>query len=341
MGLILPPIMVDKKLLDFINGCDNYVITFHQNPDGDAIGSGLGLHHFLKKTGKTGFVISPNSIGEYLNWMPGINEILNFEQNPKLYSTYVKNAKALFCLDFNDPNRAGELEQWILSSKAKKVLIDHHLEPKKFTDFSLHEIESPATAQLVFRLINELNDNEFDVDIATCLYTGLMTDTGSFRFSSTNAETHLAIARLMQTGFNHSIIHEQIFDTFTHNQLHLFGNTLLNRHEVISEYKTSILHITLDDHKNFNIQKGDSEGLVNYNLQLKGIVFGALFIENEEMIKISFRSKGSFPANEFAKKYFQGGGHLNAAGGRSFISLERTIKRFKTKLKEFAKENDL
>jgi phosphoesterase RecJ-like protein len=330
--------MIDSKLIEFVRSCDNYVVTFHQNPDGDAIGSGLGLHLFLKKLGKNGVVISPNAIGDYLKWLPSIGDVVNFEEDPKIHSQKLKRANAIFCLDFNDPNRAGELENPIVDSKAKKVLIDHHLEPKKFAQFEYHDTGSPATAQLVFDLIAEIDESKFDNEIATCLYTGLMTDTGSFRFPSTNAKTHLAIARLMQTGFNHSIIHENIFDTYTTNQLHLLGNTVSQRHELIEEFNTSYMYVTLEDYKTYDIQKGDTEGLVNYNLQLEGVKFGVLFIENEEVIKISFRSKGNFPANEFAKRYFQGGGHLNAAGGRSFVSLDRTIKKFKTKLKSFVEE---
>ncbi|MGB0429203.1 MAG: DHH family phosphoesterase [Bacteroidia bacterium] len=333
--------MIDKKLLQFVKECDSYIITFHQNPDGDAIGSGLALHLFLKKLGKSGKVISPNSVGNYLNWLPGVSEVIDFESNVKTASRAIASAKAIFCLDFNDPNRTGEIERYLVDSKAKKVLIDHHLEPKDFTHYRYHSTESPATAQLIFGLIEAIDETQLDSDIATCMYTGLMTDTGSFRFPSTNAGTHRAIARLMQTGFDHAKIHELIFDTYSKDQLHLLGNTISNRHELLDDYKTSIMHITIADYKQFNIQKGDTEGVVNYNLQIQGVVFGVLFIENDEMIKISFRSKGDFPANEFAKRYFQGGGHLNAAGGRSFISLEKTIKKFKSKLKDFVKEYPL
>ncbi|MFY0675214.1 MAG: bifunctional oligoribonuclease/PAP phosphatase NrnA [Bacteroidia bacterium] len=330
--------MIDAKLIDFVSSCNDYVITFHQNPDGDAIGSGLALHLFLRKLGKRGVVVSPNAIGDYLKWLPDIDNVLNYEDSPHSNNKTLKQAGAIFCLDFNDPNRAGELENSIIDSKAKKVLIDHHLEPKKFAQFEYHDTQSPATAQLIFNLISEIDESMLDAEIATCLYTGLMTDTGSFRFPSTNAQTHLAISKLMQTGFNHAVIHENIFDTYTENQLHLLGNTISQRHEIISEFSTSYMYVTLTDYETYNIQKGDTEGLVNYNLQLEGVNFGVLFIENEEMVKISFRSKGDFPANEFAKRYFQGGGHLNAAGGRSFISLERTIKRFKSKLKDFVEE---
>ncbi|MBI1183614.1 bifunctional oligoribonuclease/PAP phosphatase NrnA, partial [bacterium] len=319
--------MVDQKLISFIESLDNYVITFHQNPDGDALGSALGLHLALKKLQKHGHVISPNSIGEYLHWLSGIDEVLVHEGNEKAVNEVVKNAGAVFCLDFNDLNRTGTMENVLVANQAKKVLIDHHLNPKQFAAFEMHDIEVPATALLIFRLLSALDNTIFDQDIATCLYTGLMTDTGSFRFPSTTPETHLAIARLMQTGFNHSVVHENIFDTFTVNRLHLFGHCIKNQHELLPEYNTSIIWVTRENHTTFDIKKGDTEGLVNYNLSLQGIKFGVLFIEDEEMVKISFRSKGDFPANLFASNYFQGGGHFNAAGGRSFVSLEKTIRK--------------
>lgn len=333
--------MENKELINFVKGCDDYVITFHQNPDGDAIGSALGLHLALKAMGKSGHIISPNTVGDYLSWLPQIEDVKNYALETALCNEYIKSAKAIFCLDFNDLNRTGAMENSLIAAKGAKVMIDHHLDPKSFAKYNMHSSNSPATAQLVFELIMAIDRALLSKDIATSLYTGLMTDTGSFRFPSTNAETHLAIAELMRTGFNHSIIHENIYDTNTVDRFKLLGNSLLNRHELLEEFNTSIITVSLGDHENFNIQKGDTEGLVNYNLSLTGVVFGVLFNENEDMVKISFRSKGSFPANLFAKKYFQGGGHLNAAGGRSFISLEKTIKKFKSKLKEFTNEYPL
>lgn len=331
--------MIDSPTLQFVQSCDQYVITFHQNPDGDAIGSALGLHQFLKKLGKKGTVVSPNEVGNYLKWLPGVDEVEVHEQDPSKYNQMVREAKAVFCLDFNDPNRCGGLENVLQATAAELMMIDHHLEPKDFTKYRLHSTESPATALLVLDLIQAIDDSLIDADIAMNLYTGLMTDTGSFRFPATNARTHLGVARLMETGFEHQKAHENIFDTFTEKRLKLYGNSFARRHEYLEEYRTSYIYVTKEDHETFDIKKGDTEGLVNYNLSLEGVVFGVLFIENEEMVKISFRSKGSFPANEFAKRFFQGGGHLNAAGGRSFLSLERTIKKFKKHLNEFVAEH--
>ena len=330
--------MVDYILTQFVEETDQYAITFHQNPDGDALGSALGLHLILKKMGKSGHVISPNSIGGYLSWLPGIEDVLNFENEEDRSTEIIEKAQSLFCLDFNDPSRAGGLEQLINKVVAPKVMIDHHLNPKDFVDYSLHDTGSPATAQLIFRLLETLKGGKelLDKDIAINLYTGIMTDTGSFRYPSTNKETHLVISQLMETGFEHSQVHEKIYDTFTPERLHLFGHCFSNQHELVEEHSTSILWVTLKDHETYDIKKGHTEGLVNYNLSLNGIKFGVLFVENEDIIKISFRSKGDFPANKFAQKYFQGGGHLNAAGGRSFVSLEKTIQRFKKHLNEFS-----
>lgn len=333
--------MIDSTTLNFVQTCDQYVITFHQNPDGDAIGSALGLHQFLKKQGKQGMVISPNEVGDYLKWLPGVDEVEVYEREPQHFDRAVREAKAVFCLDFNDPNRCGGLENIIQATTADLMMIDHHLFPKDFTKYKLHSTESPATALLILELIQAIDDSLIDENIAMNLYTGLMTDTGSFRFPATNAKTHLGVARLMETGFQHERAHENIFDTFTEKRLKLYGNSFSNRHELLSEFKTSYIYVTKEDHVNFDIKKGDTEGLVNYNLSLEGVMFGVLFIENDEMVKISFRSKGTFPANEFARKYFQGGGHLNAAGGRSFISLDRTIKRFKKHLGEFIEQNPI
>lgn len=332
--------MVENSLKKFVEETDNYTITFHQNPDGDAIGSALGLHQILRKMGKTGVVISPNSIGEYLSWLPGIDEVLVYDEEQEKCSEIILAAQSLFCLDFNDPSRAGGLEQVINDTKAVKVMIDHHLNPKAFAQHVLHDVDSPATAQLIFRLLMQLNGGKelLDESIATNLYTGMMTDTGSFRYPSTNKETHLAVAELMDTGFKHNEIHENIYDTFTVDRLHLFGHCFSNQHEIIEELETSILWVTLKDHETYHIEKGQTEGLVNYNLSVEGVKFGVLFVENEDIVKISFRSKGDFPANKFAQKYFQGGGHLNAAGGRSFVSLEKTIQRFKKKLIEFSSD---
>lgn len=333
--------MVGNSFIEFVEQTDNYAITFHQNPDGDALGSAIALHLIFKKMGKTGHVISPNSIGDYLSWLPGIEEVLIFEDEQERCNVLLEGSNAIYCLDFNDPARTGGMEQSILNAAATKVVIDHHLNPKDFATHSLHDTNSPATAQLIYRLLKSLNtsDDLIDQPIATNLYTGMMTDTGSFRYPSTNAETHLAIAELMNTGFAHNEVHERVFDTFTVDRLHLFGHCFSQQHEIIPEHQTSIMWVTLKDKETFKIEKGHTEGLVNYNLSISGIKFGVLFVENEDIIKISFRSKGAFPANRFANKYFQGGGHLNAAGGRSFLSLEKTIQRFKKHLIEFSDQD--
>ena len=326
--------MIKKELLDCIKERDNYVITFHQNPDGDAIGSGLALHFALQKMGKSGKVLSPNSVGGYLHWLPSVETVHIFDEAQAEGVSILKNADLIFCLDYNDASRTGLMENPILEAAGKKILIDHHLQPKDFTDYVIHDTASPATAQLIFLLLQELKV-EIDQDIATCLYTGLMTDTGSFRFPSTTGQTHQIVAELMKTGFRHETVHESIYDTFTDQKLLLFGHCLSKQRMVLPDFQTSIMWVTQEDHKTFGIEKGDTEGLVNYNLSLKGMRFGVFFNEEPDIVKISFRSKGDFPANEFAKKYFQGGGHLNAAGGRSFTNLEKTMARFKKCLKEF------
>ncbi|MBI3141320.1 MAG: bifunctional oligoribonuclease/PAP phosphatase NrnA [Bacteroidetes bacterium] len=331
--------MEAPELAQILRSCDNYLITFHQNPDADAVGSALGLHFALADLGLKGVVMSPNSLGDFLQSLPGWECILVYDANQAIGNEEIKRAKNIICLDFNDLNRTGLMEGPLKGSTSPKILIDHHLEPKLFAAHMLHDTSAPATALLVYRVLASLPEFTFGVQVATNLYAGIMTDTGSFRFPSTTPETHRVVARLLEMGVNHAEVHEALFDNNTENRLHLLGNCLLNRHEVLPELKTSLMWVTKDDHKSFNIKKGDTEGFVNYNLSIKGMVLAAFLSEEEDMVKLSFRSKGDFPTNLFASKYFQGGGHKNASGGRSFISLEKTIKRFKRKLSEFVQEH--
>lgn len=333
--------MEAPELAQILRGCDNYLITFHQNPDADAVGSALALHLALANMGLKGVVVSPNAPGEFLHWLPGIGSMLVFDTDPAIGTEAIQLAKHIVCLDFNDLNRTGLMENPLKAARATKILIDHHLEPRMFADHMLHDTTAPATALLVYRVLASLADYMISKPVATNLYAGIMTDTGSFRFSSTTPETHRVVAHLLEIGVNNAAVHEALFDNHSVNRLHLLGNCLLNRHEVLPHLMTSIMWVTREDHKNFDVKKGDTEGFVNYNLSIKGMVLAAFFSEEEDMVKLSFRSKGDFPTNLFASKYFQGGGHKNASGGRSFVSLDKTIKRFKRKLIEFVQEYPL
>ncbi len=311
------------------------VITMHQKPDGDAMGAGLAMFHFLKSLGHDTVIISPTNWAKFLNWMPGCNEVLDFELHTEKCKEFVSNAELLFCLDFNSMHRTKKMETVLLEAKCVKVLIDHHEEPaEEHFDYGESNILKSSTCEMVYDFIVKSPFSEnLNLDIAACLYTGIMTDTGSFRFAITSAHTHTAIAHLKELGLEHSIIHENIYDNFLENRLRFIGNALLHHLEVLYEYNTALMAINKKDLMRFDIQTGDTEGLVNYLLTIQDIKFGALLIDRNEERKWSFRSKGNFDVNEFARKHFEGGGHKNAAGGRSSESIESNIKKFKEVIK--------
>lgn len=316
------------------------VITMHQKPDGDAMGSALGLYHFLKSMGHTAKVVSPTNWADFLDWMPGIKDVLDFENQREKGRTLISEADIIFCLDFNVMHRTKHMEQPLLAATCTKVLIDHHEQPQTeaFT-FGDSNTAKSSTCEMVYDfIVGSGHAALLNQTIAECLYTGLMTDTGSFRFPATTASVHRMVAALKEAGLQHTIVHEHIYDNFLENRLRFIGYALLNRMEVFYEYNTALMYITRADLQKFNIKTGDTEGLVNYLLTIKGIRFGALVIDRDEERKWSFRSKGSFDVNRFARTYFEGGGHVNAAGGRSSESLEATVASFKNVLKENQKQ---
>ena len=325
-----------KTLIEKSNNC---VIIPHKNPDGDALGSSLALNLFLKKKGLDSIVITPNDYPKFLKWMPGEKHILNFEINNSIASEYLKKAELIFVLDFNDPKRGGDLSNHIENSYSKTIMIDHHENPKDFSlvNFSLPKYSS--TSEMVYDLINFIDSSLIDDKIATCLYTGIMTDTGSFKYSSTTPKTHYVIGKLIENGANNSKIHQNVYDTFSFNRIKLLGIALKN---IIKLDFGPFVIITLNSREleECSYKKGDSEGFVNYGLAINGIELSVILIENidEEIVKISFRSKGSFPVNIFAEKYFNGGGHHNAAGGISYDSLENTKNKITYSLKSFVYE---
>jgi len=309
----------------------NIVITCHQKPDGDAMGSTLGLYHFLIQFGHDVTVISPTNWADFLNWMPGVEKVLDFEAGNHKAQSILDKADVIFCLDFNILYRTERLEQPIIASKAIKVLIDHHQEPQESQfDFGISDTSKSSTCEMVYDFIMQSgHQDKINKDIATCLYTGVMTDTGSFRFPSTKASVHRMVAHFKDLGLEHNSIHNNIYDNFLENRLRFTGHALLNRLEVLYEYNTALMYITKQDLLKFHIKTGDSEGLVSYLLTIQGIKLGAICIDRDEERKWSFRSKGNFDVNTFARKHFEGGGHFNAAGGRSSASLEQTVKKFK------------
>ena len=310
------------------------VIITHYNPDGDAIGSSLGLKHFLKQKGLDAEVIVPNDFPKFLKWMPESKRIIIADYKRKQAGEAIYHADVIFILDFNASHRSGNLVgPWIEKAKAKKILIDHHQQPDQF-DFVYSDVTIPATSQMVYHFIQQLNEEEkVNKEIAECLYTGIMTDTGGFHFRSTSATTHRIVADLIEKGAEPSMITSNTWDTNTVSRLHLLS-LILGRIEVVKEGKVAILWLKRDELKEFGFQKGDTEGFVNYGLSIMGTQVSAFFMEDlyEDFIKISFRSKDQVDVNQFSRKYFNGGGHINAAGGKYLKSIEETIEDFKEKI---------
>ena len=317
------------------------VIIPHKNPDGDAIGSTLGLWHYLKNNGLSATVIAPNDYPKFLKWMPGNEHILNFERQNSQAKEKLDEATLIFTLDFNHLGRTGQMASILEQSNAKFVMIDHHQAPSDYADVTYSDVSKSSTCEMVYEFICYLGAlGSITADIANCLYTGIMTDTGSFKFSSTTSRTHLIIADLIKKGAQNTEIHRQIYDTNSPSRLHLLGCALKNM-VILEQFSTAYITLTQDELDTYDYNKGDTEGFVNYGLTLEGIIFAVIFIENKEegIIKISFRSISDFSVNEFARNHFEGGGHTNAAGGKSDDSMQETIMRFKGYLKTY--ENEL
>ncbi len=312
------------------------VITTHQKPDGDAMGSSLGLYHFLTQLGHIVQVVSPTNWASFLNWMPASKFVLDYDRQTAAADAAIDAADWIFCLDFNTLGRTKRMEEKLGASNAKRILIDHHQEPQvdKFA-YGISDTGKSSTCEMVYDfIINSGNDQLINEAVAECLYAGVMTDTGSFRFPSTTASVHRMIAHLKDKGLSHSKIHENLFDNFLENRFRFIGNVLLNRMEVFYEYNTALIAIPQQDLIKFNIVTGDTESLVNYPLSIKGIKLAAIIIDRGEERKSSFRSKDGFDVNTFARKYFNGGGHFNAAGGQNKEPLEEVVAKFITAMKE-------
>lgn len=329
-----------KALQQDLSSTKNIVIVPHKSPDGDAIGSCLGLFLYLKNNGHKVSITAPNDYPKFLKWLPGENEILNFEKDADQCVSLIENADLIFTLDFNHLSRAGGLEEVLSKSEAKFVMIDHHQQPDTYADFTYSDAEMSSTCEMVYHFLVKLDAKEsITKKIATCLYVGIMTDTGSFRFASTTSTTHRVIAELIDKGAENAKIHQQVFDTNSYERMQLLG-VALNNMKVLPTYNTAYITLSqkeLDTHK---FRKGDTEGFVNYSLGVEGVKFAAIFIEDEEqsIVKISLRSKGDFNVNEIARKHFEGGGHINAAGGKSDENLEETAKYFESILEDYKKD---
>jgi len=325
-----------KDIYPLLDQPRNVVITTHQKPDADAMGSSLALKHFLIQFGHKVTVISPTNWAGWVNWMPGADEVINYELAKKEADEMIDKAEWLFCLDFNNFYRTKTMTDKLKEVKTTKILIDHHMEPDSDAfDFGISDTSKSSTCELIYDFIVDSGYNDhINEAIAECIYAGVVGDTGSFRFPSAHAGVHKLVADLKGRGLVHSPVHERLFDNFLENRLRFIGHVLLNRMQVFYEYNAILIAIPKSDLLKYEIRTGDTEGLVNFPQTISGIKLVALVIDRDEERKWSFRSKGDFDCNAFARKYFEGGGHFSAAGGRSSDSLEKTVQRFKSAIKE-------
>ena len=312
------------------------VVTTHQNPDGDALGSMLALYHFLTKLGLSVTPISPNDYPEFLHWMPGNDKVLDSAKRQSKARRTVKEADVIFMVDFNEYKRSGDMEKLLSHSNAVTILIDHHPSPKIEPKYRFSYTEVSSTAELIYEFIDALGmKSMIDRDIAQCIYTAMMTDTGCFSFNSSRPRTFEIVANLLSFDIGKDEIYRKVYDNFSANRMRLLGYSLNDKMKVFPEYRCAFISISIEEQNRFSFETGDSEGFVNYPLSIGGVVFSALFIEKADKIKISFRSRGTFPVNLFSGKHFSGGGHLNAAGGESNLSLDQTIEKFVGLLPEY------
>ena len=325
-----------KELKELIfNKASNIVITTHKSPDGDAIGSALASYHFLKKLGHKVHVITPNDYASTLHWLPGNKNVIIYEEQIEKANKITISANIILMLDFNNIDRIGKYGNTVANSSANKILIDHHEDPdNELAEIIISNSKSSSTAELLYETINSVGMMQYlDKNIAECLYVGIMTDTGSFKYPSTTEKTHNIISKLITYGVDNAKIHDLIYDNVSEDRVKLLGYCLNNKLLVYPENNSAIISLNGSELKRFNFKKGDTEGFVNYCLSIKDIKFAAFIVEKEGVVKLSLRSKGKIKVNEIAKKHFNGGGHINAAGGISQMSVKQTIKKLEDIIK--------
>ncbi|NNF01837.1 MAG: bifunctional oligoribonuclease/PAP phosphatase NrnA [Bacteroidia bacterium] len=323
-----------KLLQNKLASAKNILITAHHRPDGDAIGSSLALMHYLKAKGHNCNVMVPDPFPSFLDWLEGTNEVIIYQDDEDAAEKMLRSADLIFCLDYNEPSRVFKMRRSLEESTATKVMIDHHLEPADFCDINFSYNSACSTAEIVYYLIKSMDDvNLIDKKIGEALYTGIMTDTGSFRYESMTADTHEVIAQLLRNGVVNHKVHENVYNDSSEDRTRLIGFATTERLVVLHDKNVAYMWLTKKDLERFNYQPGDTEGIVNIPLAIRGIKLSALFTEGNDIIKISFRSVGDISVQDLASKYFNGGGHKNAAGGRSTLSMDET----KTKFEEIIK----
>ena len=325
-----------QKAQKMIDKVDNIAIIAHVSPDGDAIGSSLGLYHFLTEIGKSVNVVVPNAFPDFLKWMKGTGDIVIADKNECLALEAIESAELIFCLDFNTLGRIEQLGSPVEQSSAKKIMIDHHPYPGDFCDLTISHPEISSTSELVFRFICRMGMFEYlDKSCAECIYTGMMTDTGAFTFNSNAPAVYYIISELLEKGIDKDAIYSKVYNNNSEDRVRLQGYVLYEKMKIYKEYKTSLISLSRKEQQQFQWKKGDTEGLVNIPLSIGNIVFSAFIREEEDVIRISLRSAGSFPTNTFAAEIFNGGGHLNASGGEFHGKLEDAIALFEETLPKY------
>jgi phosphoesterase RecJ-like protein len=317
---------------------EKIVIVSHVSPDGDAIGSSLGLYHFLDALGKRVNVIMPNSFPAFFKWMPGANDIIIYNKYKDFADKLIQEADVICCLDFNVLSRIDEMEEAVKNSPARKLLVDHHLNPGDFSRITISHPGMSSTSELVFRLICQLGCFEdITKEGAECIYTGMMTDTGGFTYNSNSREIYLIIGELLSKGIDKDEICRRVFNTHSEGRLRLMGYVLYEKMQVFPAYRSALITLTREEQSRFQYAKGDTEGFVNMPLSMKDVDFSVFLREDTEkdMIKISLRSVGTFPCNQVAAEFFNGGGHLNASGGEFYGPMEDAVALFKQALIKF------
>lgn len=326
-----------NKVEHLLNKSDKIVIVTHVSPDGDAIGSSLGLYEYLTESGNEVNIIVPNDYPYFFRWLKGAKDILIHEKYPDFADKLIEEADLIFCLDFNVLKRIRNVAAAVEASKAKKILIDHHPDPDNFCDVTISHPEISSTSELVFRLICRMGDFEMmSKSSAEAIYTGMMTDTGAFTYNSNDPQIYYIIGQLLQKGIDKDQIYSNVYNAYSADRFRMMGHMLSERMKIYEEYGAALIWLNNEDQKRFNSTKGDTEGFANLPLNIKGITFSAFLREDDDMIKISLRSQGDFPANRFSAQCYNGGGHRNAAGGEFFGSLSEAIDVFETTLPEYA-----
>ena len=328
------------KFKDLLSQKKNIVITTHRGPDGDAMGSSLALYNLLINLGHDVKVVTPNDYASFLHWIPGNDNVIEYDGNEKLATSVTEKAELIIMLDFNSKNRLDNYSDTVFNLNTYKVLIDHHQDPDmEIADLIFSDPDSCSTAQLLYEVLDGmgLKDN-IDQNIAECLYTGIMTDTGSFKYSSTTSKTHNIIAQLINKGARSSLIHDLVYDNSSADRMKLLGYCINDKLLLYPENNSAIISLTNEELKKFNFKKGDTEGIINYALAIKDIIFAAFIVEREGVVKLSLRSKGNFKVNIIANKYFNGGGHTNAAGGISSVNVNETIKKVEEIINNYKEE---